>query len=265
MLAGSIMSEILDEIHKQTEDSHGTSDVQSRVKVVVDKYTNKFAPLGMEKPEIPLELSKIRAMAKAYLCSHYAEEKGDTQSESLWREADYPAVHGFLDMLNKSWAYEFKYTSNPEWYGSKFAVSDQLACYFLGVSDLQRITLRAILVPTLRPKKDEPQEAYEQRIVEDFNRQSQHYIVDRNYFRTEFANDMVEVKEKARYMVHEISDAVESMSGGGIYSFWQNKASCFRPRPCQYLPLCETEVGGLINQAILETQYTQRKKPNESK
>lgn len=244
------------------EDANGKDDVESRVLVVVDKYKNQFAPLGAEKPEIPLELSKICAVARYYSGSPFGQEKGRTQAEFLWREPDYPAIHGFLDMLNKTWAYEFKYTSNPEWYGSKFAVSDQLACYFLGIPDLQRITLRAIQVPSLRTKKDETPEQYQQRIVEDMERQPQHYIVDRNYFRSEFVNDMVEVKEKARFMVREIANAIESLSGGGFFSFWQNKASCFRPRPCMYLPLCEASQGGLLNDAILNTMYQSRSKPD---
>ena len=254
-----------------TEDSHeihkvdASDDVKARIKVVLDKFESRLVGSPDLQPEIPQELSKIRAVSVYYASSHYAEEKGRTQAEFLWREPDYPAIHGFLDMLNQTWAYEFKYTSNPEWYGSKFGVSDQLACYFLGIPDLQRITLRAIQVPTLRTKKDETPEQYQQRIIEDMERQPQHYIVDRNYFRTEFVQDMVEVKEKARFMVREIANAIESLSGGGFFSFWQNKASCFRPRPCMYLPLCETEAGGLINQAVLETQYTQRNKPNEPK
>jgi len=254
-----------------TEDSHEIHEMdaddsfEDRVKVVLDKFEARFVGSPDSQPEIPQELSKIRAVSVYYASSHYAEEKGRTQAEFLWREPDYPAIHGFLDMLNKTWAYEFKYSANPDWYGSKFAVSDQLACYFLGIPDLQRITLRAIQVPTLRTKKDETPEQYQQRIIEDMERQPQHYIVDRNYFRTEFVQDMVEVKEKARFMVREIANAIESLSGGGFFSFWQNKASCFRPRPCMYLPLCETEMGGLINQAVLETQYTQRDKPNEPK
>ena len=262
MMAGTIMSEVLDEVHKVDIDS----SIKSRTEVVLAKYANLIVDTSEGGQKISQELSKIRALQLYLIESPFAEIKGQTQCEWFWREPDYPQLHGFLDLLTTipTIAYEFKYSGSPDIYASKFIVSDQLSTYFLGMPNLQRITLRAIRVPTLRPKKDEQEQDYINRMYEDIKRQPHHYIIDTNFFRSEFGEDMEETKEKARFMVREIAQSVEAFSSSGMAAFYQNKFSCYKPTPCPYLPLCEGSTTKLLNNAILETMYISKVKPYET-
>ena len=244
MLMGSIWSEVLDEIHKKESVNNSVKD---RIAMVLAKYKTNYVFKTDTGKQIPKELAAIQALSDYYGQSDYAEVKGTPQAEFRWILPDYPEVHGYIDLLVKlssdapCWAYEFKYSQQPDNMLNRFVMSDQLTTYFLGYDNLQRITVRAFQVPMLEPGRDKNMDSYTKRVYNDIVSRPKHYIKESTFWRSEFRDDMEMVKVKANLINEDIHRTPHLFSEGGLgVGAWiQNKLSCFVPSPCQYLPICE--------------------------
>lgn len=205
-----------------------------------------FAPYRDEKEELKPWQYAMWGLFEGYSADdRFNGLKGDCQAEFNWKEADYPQIHGFTDLVTfgdndkgNMIGYEFKYTQKPDSY-TKFTVSMQLATYFIGMPKLQRITLRAIQVPMLKQSAKETGAQYKDRVKLDFNGRPNHYINDTNYWRTEF--DLGEVKERAKRIANTIRTFINM---GGKEGFYQQIGphTCFSPSRCNYLSICESGV-----------------------
>lgn len=229
MLAGRVMSECLDVIHDVTP--------TKTVLEVLNKYKDMYQDPD-DTDKVVVELCKIEGFIRAYIEHPVSEEKGKTQYEFKWRYGEgYPVIHGYMDMARcidgkGGYGMEAKYTSHDNWL--KFVVYGQISTYFLG-TDLERIFLRLLKVPALKPKKGEGIKDYTERVYDEVSGSIKGYVVDVNYWRSEFDLDMI--REKYRVIANEIAGRLD----GGEQAFYQteNQDSHFR---CEYLPICSSGV-----------------------
>ena len=235
MKLGEILGKILDEFHNEK-----------------DIGTTPLDHLRDEEGNFPIQIEAILGLLKGYRDKEYDTLRGKTQSRFQWREEGYPQITGYLDLeiYQEKIAYEFKYTSKPEAYSSKFIVQDQIATYFLGKPNLECIILRAIQVPQLKLAKNESHEDYRERVRQDFIARPMHYIHDTGFWRNEFNYE--ELKEKYKMISQEIMELIEK--GGQKYFYQSNGPStCFGETTgygvsnCEYLPICES---GVVSEQI---------------
>jgi len=239
MLAGRVMSECLDAVH----DTDGKVKYQDVVRGYYVKYADPEADPG--RVILP-ELCKVEGFMRAYSNSHLAEDKGITQYEFKWIDPEYPIVHGYLDMArdvdgNGGYGYEFKYSTHDNW--GQFVVRGQLGTYFLGTK-LERIVLRILKVPAIKPKRGETTEEFTDRVHQEVAGALKSYVVDTNYWRSEF--DLDSIKNKYKIIAEEIYGRLD----GGEEQFYQteNQSVHFG---CEYLAICESGV-------VSDQLYTKR-------
>jgi len=239
MLMGSIMSQHLDAIHSKDNPP------------IAYDWTHHI----IEEAAMPIQLHGLRGLIKGY-AEKFGEMKGSTQVEFEWREDGFPRVHGYMDMTyHNTIGYEMKYTARQEAY-SKFAIQDQLATYFLGNGAIERITLRAILVPQLRQGRNEAPEDYEERVYQDFLHRPGYYVKDTNYWKEEF--NYIELKIKLQMIAQDIYRYLEA---GTIDAFYQSNGpnTCFGDTTgratinCPYLSIC-------VNGVVSEGMYQKRQR-----
>jgi len=196
-----------------------------------------------ESDRVEVELGRLEGLFSWYIESPFGEIRGKTQYPFEWSMSDYPRLTGYVDMVypttEPTMGYEFKYTENPSNY-TKLNVNDQLSAYFLGNKNLERITLRLIQVPTIRPTKSESQSQYVERVYGECKKKKP--VIDRHYWRSEF--DLEAFAEKARWIAKEIVEACDR----GMNGCYQNLNACYAPGECEYLPVCEA--GGAISETI---------------
>lgn len=217
-------------------------------------FIDYFEPLMDDREELRPWQYAMWGLFEGYVERGYGDMKGECQVPFTWFLDGYPRIKGYADLVlthEYHIGYEFKYTSRVESY-NKFTVSQQLGCYFLGLPDLQRITLRAIAVPQLKQGKNESGADYRDRVKADFLARPGHYINDANYWRSEF--DLEAVKERAR----RIAQSIHSFANEGINGFYQviGPETCFTPSRCNYLSICESGV-------VSETIYKCREKTED--
>jgi hypothetical protein len=233
MKLGEITGKILDDLHNNTAPSF--------------RMWPELTELKNDEGELPIQVEAILGLLHGYHEKEFDTLKGKTQSHFQWREDGCPQVTGYLDLevYDEKIAYEFKYTSKPDAYSNKFVIQDQLATYFLGKPNIERITLRAIQVPQLRLGKNESHEDYRERVRQDFIARPLHYIHDANYWRNEF--NYIDLREKYRLISQEILKQIEM---GGQKYFYQSNGpnTCFGETTgtavgnCEYLNICESGV-----------------------
>jgi len=238
---GGIASDVLDLVH--TGDANPLAPIKKAYSIERES-----------EDKVERDLAALEGVFTWYIGSEYAEMKGRTQYHWEWKEPDYPRLQGYLDLMypnEDSIAYEFKYTGNPDNY-SRFTLQDQLSAYFLGVPTLQRITLRAIQTPTLKPTKGESQNQYIERVLIDCKRQPKKYVTDTHYWRSEF--DLEAYREKARWVAKEIVEACDR----GEKGCYQNLNACYAPGQCEFLKVCEG--GGAVSETLY--RYKEKKEGN---
>jgi hypothetical protein len=232
MKLGEITGKILDNLHNI---------------IIPQKILPDLSELEDELGIYPVQIDAILGLIQGYEEKEFNTLKGKTQSHFRWREDGCPQVTGYLDLevYDEKIAYEFKYTSKPDAYSNKFVIQDQLATYFLGKPNLERITLRAIRVPELRLAKNESHKDYRERVRQDFISRPLFYIHDYNYWRNEFNYN--ELREKYRMISQEILSLIDK---GGQKYFYQSNGpnTCFGETTgtavgnCEYLNICESGV-----------------------
>jgi len=231
MLQGRIASEILSRLHSSEIKNFSPKD----------HTRSYFHQLQTEEEKSDLPLSALVAMAalfEVYIELGKAEEKGKTEYPFTLKLPDYPVIIGFIDNLVEpmNFAYEFKYTKSPDFY-HKFNISDQISTYFLGVPNLQRITVRKIQVPQLKFGRNESLKSYYDRVVNDVRARPNHYWSDDHYWRTEF--DLDSLLKKLQQIAKEIVMKLDL----GIEGFYQDPRACFTPPPkCPYYSICDSGV-----------------------
>jgi hypothetical protein len=191
-----------------------------------------------------------------------AEDKGVPEYEFLWKDLDYPAVHGFLDLVrmdadgNPSYGKEFKYSTNPDGW-SKFTLYNQLGTYFIGLP-VQRIEVVVFKVPYLKMstkgKNKETWEEFRDRVYEDVKTHPREYVNSQSFFRGEF--DLEEVKKRYQVITKELYDRLE----GGKDSFYMtdNRMTCFN---CDFKEICEND--GIVSEQLYKKK--ERRGINDSK
>ena len=238
LLMGSVADSLLQMIHGE----NSTVDLPS--------FFSQFKNPVDEDEDFKPWLYAMWGLFQGYISKHYGDTKGSVQVPFEWFHPGYPRIRGFADLVSSyedHIAYEFKYTGRPDSY-TKFSISQQLGTYFLGIPQLQRITLRAIQVPQLKQSSKESGEQYRDRVYLDFCGRPGYYIHDSHYWRTEF--DLEAIKERAR----RITRTIHSFCNEGIAGFYQNigPETCFAANGrCNYLSICESGV-------ISETIYRKR-------
>jgi len=238
LAAGKLASEVLDLVH--TGDGNPLAPI-----------LKAYKPEPETEDKVETMLASLEGTFRWYLNSQYCELRGRTQYPFQWDEEGYPRIRGFLDLVimsEETLGYEFKFTGNPDRYDA-FTVSDQLSAYFIGVPKLQRITLRTISPPNIKPKKNESQAQYIERVTQSCNGST---VKDTHYWRSEFG--LKSYKEKARWISKEIMEACSR----GEQGCYQNLNGCYAPGECKFLPVCTA--GG----AISETIYRRKGEPDET-
>lgn len=237
MRLGEIAGKYLDYLHNQIQSTPPTNFPPSIVPY--------FIKLKDEDGNLPIQIEALIGLFQGYHEKEFDSTKGQTQAYFQWMEEGYPQIHGYIDLVEETWGYEFKYSSRPEIYNSKFIVQDQIATYFLGDPSLERITLRAIQVPQLRLGKNETHENYRERVHQDFLSRPLYYIKDYNFWRSEFNYD--ELREKYKMIANEILGFIEL--GGKKYFYQSNSPNtCFGETTgtgisnCEYLDICNSGV-----------------------
>lgn len=240
LMAGKIMSECLDQIHASSPTSKYTE--------ILNKYKEQYSdPKADPEKVYNLELCRIEGFLRAYVLMPVSEEKGITQYEFRWKKREgYPVIHGYMDLARDldgegGYGYEFKYSGNDNW--GKFVVAGQLGTYFLG-TNLERITLRILKVPGIKPKRGEKTDEYIDRVQEEVSGSSKEYVRDFSYWRNEF--DLDALADKYKMLANEIYERLRV--GERAFYLTENQDAHFR---CDYLNICESGV-------ISEQLYTKR-------
>lgn len=170
------------------------------------------------------------------------EFKGDTVDKDnngdiiMYRDGIH--ILSYLDLLIKSdrHAYDFKYTSNPDYYNF-FTTEIQASTYFLVFPKLNKITFRLVRKPELKLGKNESIEEYQLRLMKDVNRRPKYYFEDKTFYRTEY--DLDYTTAYIKFYSTEISRNLDY----GKPAFPQERNGCYQYNSwCEYMPICTSGV-----------------------
>ncbi len=191
---------------------------------------------------------KMKAMFDAYIKLDFHTMRGITEYEFRWNELEFPKVHGFIDLVQlvtyeEHFAYEFKWTGNPDNYG-RFENGEQYTAYMIGDDKINRITNRCFVPPLTSPKKATKKQSsesmldYYQRTYDDvLNLNKTKYFIDRTYWRSEFNLEAYKIKSK-----RVASEIMRYLDEGTIDPFYQNRKACRSPFMCDFLRVCENDI-----------------------
>jgi len=151
---------------------------------------------------------------------------------------------GFLDLLlSPSKGAELKFLGTLE--VPQLAYQYQLAMYFYLQEELEEILLYLIKKPGLKPKKDEKEKEYLQRVSDDIARKPHSYFLSIRFLRDEF-KDLLEGEFKT--LLSEFLQEIENMRMRG---FWRKNPRACRLGGCAFMTLC---VGGIIDTCQLRVK-----------
>lgn len=254
---GSLASSILNVLHN---DKNSIEESVLQYRDIIMNEIEKSRDLEDPDDEGDQDLWAMKGFFDGYIACEKHTIRGKPEYEFRWKEPDYPVIHGFIDLLTtfETIAYEFKWTTNPDFY-NRLKCQEQSSAYFIGAPDIQAITWVLLCPPSLRPKKEEYMPEYCKRVEQDvLKRMETHYMTKKTYWRTEFDLDMY--KEKAKLIAKQImSDIQKSSDVSNLeWLFYQNTSGCYAPSQCEFLPVCTAGVLPLDQYKKLEEKKDER-------
>jgi len=213
------------------------------------------------KYEIPeLAERKVRAVYKAFKDLDINIDIMCRPQDRFELSINYPfANHTFVltgvyDRKYDDHFVETKFSRSPDYYTNIFNILPQVGTYFASDPAMQYCIMEVVRCPDLKGDKDDL-DAYQDRCYKDimarpgwyfpgFNKETRTF--GKKFHRAEFNLD--EVIERYQDVYYQIADSAYRNA------FTKNYKACYRPFPCDMIPIC------LFN-VMSETQFGIKKKP----
>jgi len=232
LLLGSIMHLILQNFHS------GDSKFLEKQKSIMLNFEKFYS-------EEMTEIIKCFAILDVYK-TLYKPDTGQCEVE-FRKDNDRYFLRGFIDMIEDSKIYDFKYTSRPDSY-TLFTTELQAGIYLL-LTEKDSITFRIITKPSLKQKDDETDEEYYTRLIEDIKRRPAYYFNDITFYSSEY--DFQQIEDYLEVVTSEIKRLVEL----DFEHYYQNRSACMCPHQCEFLPICEAK--GLVPENLYSKRTVQ--------
>jgi hypothetical protein len=215
----------------------------------------------IEKYEIPeLAERKVHAVYKAFKDLEINLDIMCRPQDRFELPMNYPfANHSFVltgvyDRKYENYFVETKFSRSPDYYQNLFNIIPQVGTYFAADPDMEHCIMEVVRCPDLRGDKEDLEE-YQQRCYADIMARPSWYFPGWNkekrtfgkkFHRSEFNLD--EVIERYQDVYYQIADSAYRNA------FTKNYKACYRPFPCDMIPIC------LFN-VMSETVYGIKAKP----
>jgi hypothetical protein len=187
------------------------------------------------------DVCKLSALCKAWYKMDWDIDREGAITQSEFHVPSLGFIfHGILDVLYLDYIVENKLSGSPRRFESIFNFHDQAAVYLLAHPDASHLIIRAVQIPMLRPKREEPSMEFRDRVYSDIISRPSHYFIgfDRKagtfgikFWRSEFDIDGLVADFEHVHADMERCRADKSLC-------YQDKLSCYVPAQCMYLPIC---------------------------
>lgn len=215
----------------------------------------------IERYEIPeLAERKVKAVYKAFKDLNINIDIMCRPQDRFELSLNYPLANhtfvltGVYDRKYEDHFVETKFSRSPDYYTNLFNIIPQVGTYFAADPAMEYCIMEVVRCPDLKGDKDDLV-AYQERCYSDimarpgwyfpgFNKETRTF--GKKFYRSEFNLD--EVIERYQDVYYQIADSAYRNA------FTKNYKACYRPFPCDLIPVC------LFN-VMSEVVYGIKKKP----
>ena len=231
------------------------------VQTIVGNIPKSEIKRTIEKYEIPeLAERKVKAVYKAFKDLNINIDIMCRPQDRFELSINYPLANhtfvltGVYDRKYEDHFVETKFSRSPDYYTNLFNIIPQVGTYFASDPAMEYCIMEVVRCPDLKGDKDDLV-AYQERCYHDimarpgwyfpgFNKETRTF--GKKFYRSEFNLD--EVIERYQDVYYQIADSAFRNA------FTKNYKACYRPFPCDMIPIC------LFN-VMSEVVYGIKKKP----